>query len=102
MSDDAGFELGRVPERVLVGEDLVRRLVATQFPQWADLPIRPVAKEGWDNRTFHLGPGLSVRLPTAGPYALAVQKEHRWLPRLAPHLPLSIPVPEAKGRPGEG
>lgn len=102
MSDDAGFDLGPVPERLLVSEDVVRRLVATQFPQWADLPIRPVAKEGWDNRTFHLGPDLSVRLPTAGPYALAVRKEHRWLPRLAPQLPLSIPVPVAKGRPGEG
>jgi aminoglycoside phosphotransferase (APT) family kinase protein len=102
MSDDGAFDLGPVPERVLVSADLVRRLVATQFPQWAELPISPVAQEGWDNRTFHLGSDLSVRLPTAGPYALAVEKEHRWLPVLAPHLPLSIPVPVAKGRPAAG
>jgi aminoglycoside phosphotransferase (APT) family kinase protein len=102
MSDDGGFDLGPVPERVLVSADLVRRLVATQFPQWAELPISPVAQEGWDNRTFHLGSDLSVRLPTAAPYALAVEKEHRWLPVLAPHLPLPIPVPVAIGGPAEG
>ena len=102
MSDDGAFDLGPAPPRFLVGEDLARRLVATQFPQWAELPMRPVAQEGWDNRTFHLGPDLSVRLPTAAPYALAVEKEHRWLPVLAAQLPLSIPVPVAQGRPAEG
>jgi aminoglycoside phosphotransferase (APT) family kinase protein len=81
---------------------LVRRLVATQFPKWADLPIRPVASGGWDNRTFHLGEHMSVRLPSAAPYALQVAKEHRWLPKLAPLLPLPIPVPLAMGRPAEG
>lgn len=83
-------------------EDLTRRLVAAQFPQWADLPVRRVAEEGWDNQTFHLGAEMSVRLPSASPYALAVEKEHRWLPVLAPHLSLPIPVPLAKGAPGEG
>lgn len=81
---------------------LVRRLVATQFPQWADLPITPVAIDGWDNRTFHLGEQMTVRLPSAAAYALQVDKEHRWLPRLAPLLPLPIPVPLAKGSPAEG
>jgi hypothetical protein len=33
---------------------------------------------------------MSVRLPTAGEYALAVDKEHRWLPMLAPRVPLWI------------
>ncbi|GAA5017112.1 aminoglycoside phosphotransferase family protein [Actinopolymorpha pittospori] len=95
-------DLGPVPTRIPSDVGLVRRLVATQFPQWADLPIRRVANEGWDNRTFHLGGELSVRLPSASPYALAVDKEHRWLPLLAPQLPLPIPVPVAKGAPGEG
>ena len=81
---------------------LVRRLVATQFPRWADLPIRPVEFDGVDNRTFRLGEEMSVRLPSAERYALQVEKEHRWLPKLAPHLPLPIPVPLAKGAPGEG
>ncbi|MDT4989977.1 MAG: hypothetical protein QOI74_4071 [Micromonosporaceae bacterium] len=91
-----------VPQRLHVDATLARRLVAAQFPQWADLPIRPVATSGWDNQTFHLGSTMSVRLPSAAEYALAVDKEHRWLPVLAPCLPLPIPVPLAKGVPGEG
>ena len=87
---------------VRIDADLARRLVAAQFPRWADLPIRAVANGGWDNRTFHLGEEMAVRLPSAGRYAAQVEKEHRWLPRLAPHLPLPIPVPLAMGVAGEG
>ncbi len=81
---------------------LVQRLISAQFPQWADLPITPAVPQGWDNRTFRLGATMSVRLPSAAPYAAQVEKEHRWLPELAPHLPLPIPVPLAKGAPAEG
>ncbi|RKR88228.1 aminoglycoside phosphotransferase (APT) family kinase protein [Micromonospora pisi] len=81
---------------------LVRRLIRAQFPKWADLPVRPVEFGGWDNRTFHLGEDMTVRLPSAPGYALQVAKEHRWLPKLAPYLPLSIPEPVAMGAPGEG
>jgi aminoglycoside phosphotransferase (APT) family kinase protein len=90
-----------IPDRRLVDVSLVRRLIARQFPRWADLPVRPVASSGWDNQTFHLGDRMSVRLPTAAEYALAVEKEHRWLSILAPRLPLRIPVPLAKGEPDE-
>lgn len=78
---------------------LVARLIKTQFPQWADLPIRPVTLSGWDNRTFHLGDEMSVRLPSAEMYARAVHNEQTWLPRLAPQLPLPIPHPIAMGEP---
>ncbi len=78
------------------------RLVATQFPQWADLPIVPVALDGWDNTTFRLGNELSVRLPSADAYVAQIEKEHRWLPVLARQLPLPIPEPVALGRPGSG
>ncbi len=81
---------------------LVGRLIATQFPQWADLLITPVEVDGWDNRTFHLGAAMSVRLPSAEGYAAQVAKEHRWLPQLAPLLPLPIPGPLALGMPGAG
>ncbi|MGC1210197.1 MAG: aminoglycoside phosphotransferase family protein [Micromonospora sp.] len=81
---------------------LVRRLVAAQFPRWADLPVRPVALGGWDNRTFHLGDEMTVRLPSAAGYMPQVEKEHRWLPVLAPRLPLEVPTPLAIGEPGEG
>ncbi|TIO63112.1 MAG: aminoglycoside phosphotransferase, partial [Mesorhizobium sp.] len=81
---------------------LVRRLVDAQFPEWRHLPVKPVAFGGWDNRTFHLGDTMAVRLPSAAPYALQVEKEHRWLPKLAPLLPLPIPEPLAMGEPAAG
>ena len=77
------------------------RLVAVQFPQWADLPIVPVALDGWDNTTFRLGDDLSVRLPSADAYVAQVEKERRWLPILARDLPLPIPEPVAMGRPSD-
>ena len=81
---------------------LVNRLVAEQFPHWSKLPIEPVLPGGWDNRTFRLGTNMSVRFPSAPEYASQVEKEHHWLPRLAPLLPLAIPEPLAMGRPAAG
>ncbi len=89
-------------EEVVIDAAIVRRLVAAQFPQWADLPITQVEPGGWDNRTFHLGAEMKVRLPSASAYALQAEKEYTWLPRLAAHLPLRIPTPLALGQPGEG
>lgn len=57
---------------------------------------------GWDNRTFRLGETMSIRLPTGPWYAFQVEKEQRWLPVLAPRLPLPIPAPIAQGEPGDG
>lgn len=85
--------------RDAITAELATRLVAQQFPAWADLPVVPVAESGWDNRTFRLGDTMTVRLPTAEYYVAAVEKEHMWLPRLAPHLPLPIPMPLALGAP---
>ncbi len=87
-----------------VGTDvsLVGRLLAAQFPQWADLPIEPVSSAGTDNALYRLGDDMVVRLPRIHWANGQVDKEHRWLPRLARHLPLAIPVPLAKGTPGEG
>jgi aminoglycoside phosphotransferase (APT) family kinase protein len=94
--------LERPDGRSGIDSALVKRLVATQFPQWADLPVTPVEIDGWDNRTFHLGNEMTVRLPSDIGYVLQVAKEHRWLPILAPQLPLPIPVPLANGRPALG
>ncbi|WP_407568986.1 aminoglycoside phosphotransferase family protein [Deinococcus altitudinis] len=91
------------------GADLVRRLLAaqcprsqSQFPQWADLPLTPVRSAGTDNAVYRLGDALSVRLPRIGWAVDQVEKEHAWLPRLAPHLPLAVPEPVFRGEPGEG
>jgi aminoglycoside phosphotransferase (APT) family kinase protein len=93
---------GHVDGRAGIDAALVRRLVAEQFPQWGHLPVIPVEDDGWDNRTYRLGGDLTVRLPTHEMYAASVEKEHRWLPVLAPHLPVAIPVPLATGTPGQG
>jgi len=88
--------------RADITPSLVSKLVATQFPQWADLPVMPVEFDGWDNRTFRLGEDMAVRLPSAERYIHQVEKEHRWLPKLAPFLPLPIPIPLVMGAPTEG
>ena len=89
-------------DRTDIDAALASRLVSTQFPQWANLPIRPVKLSGWDNRTFRLGDQMSVRLPSALGYAAQVEKEQVWLPKLTPHLPLPIPKPLAVGAPAHG
>ncbi|MFF5493941.1 aminoglycoside phosphotransferase family protein [Streptomyces aquilus] len=55
-----------------------------------------------DNATFRLGEELSVRLPRYAHWAGQVAREHRWLPRLAPRLPLAVSEPLEIGEPGEG
>ncbi len=86
-------------DRLDVSIETVVRLVAEQFPQWADQPVSPVRHRGWDNRSFRLGEAMLVRLPSAAGYVPQVEKEHRWLPYLAKRLPLPIPEPLAKGKP---
>jgi len=78
---------------------LVTNLIAQQFPQWAQLPIKPVEFDGWDNRTFRLGSQMTVRMPSAQCYAAKVAIEQKWLPFLAPHLSIAIPMPLAMGQP---
>jgi aminoglycoside phosphotransferase (APT) family kinase protein len=82
-----------------INADLVQTLIADQFPHWADLPVVPVPRQGWDNRTFRLGDTLSVRLPSGPGYVAAVAKEDRALPALAAHLPVPVPEPVATGGP---
>lgn len=89
-------------EHVVIDASLVRRLIASQFPKWKELPIDPVATSGWDNRTFHLGKDMSVRLPSAAEYELQVEKERQWLSILAPALPVPIPMLLAMGNPEYG
>ncbi|MFE0704346.1 aminoglycoside phosphotransferase family protein [Streptomyces sp. NPDC058872] len=81
---------------------LVTRLIAAQFPHWAGLPVRAVDSAGTDNAMFRLGEEYAVRLPKAAWAADQAEKEQRWLPRLAPHLPLPVPAPVGHGVPGAG
>jgi aminoglycoside phosphotransferase (APT) family kinase protein len=90
------------PDELDIDEPLVRRLLQSQFPDWADLPLDRVQSDGTDNAIFRLGDTMSVRLPRIGWATGQVDKEHEWLPKLAPHVPLTIPVPIVRGMPGEG
>jgi aminoglycoside phosphotransferase (APT) family kinase protein len=81
---------------------LVRRLLAAQFPHWADLPIAPVESAGTDNAIYRLDDDMAVRLPRIHWATGQVDKEQLWLPKLAPLLPVAIPVPLGRGEPAEG
>ena len=84
-----------------IDASLVKRLINEQFPEWSKLDIRPVKNGGNDNRTFHLGENMSVRLPSAEAYAPQVEKEQKWLLRLSKELSLPIPIPLARGNPSK-
>ena len=80
---------------------LVRRLLAGQFPHWAGLAIEPVVSYGTDHDIYRLGDDLAVRLPRIGWATRQATKEAEWLPKLAPQLPLAVPVQLAIGHPAD-
>lgn len=90
------------PDQVDVGVDVVRALLRAQHPRWADLPIRPLAAGGTVNAVFRLGDALSVRLPLTASGVDALVREARWLPRIAPVVPLPTPTVVATGEAGPG
>jgi len=89
-------------DEIETDEGLVARLIAGQFPRWTGLPIVPVPSAGTDNTLYRLGSRLVVRLPRIYWAVGQVDKEQEWLPKLALHLPLRIPVPVVQGKPAEG
>ncbi len=94
----------RVPKRhadeVETDVALVRRLLREQFPEWAKLPLSAVAESGTVNALYRLGDELVVRIPRNRPSLWSdLDDEFTWLPRLAPLLPVAVPIPVARGRP---
>lgn len=81
--------------------ELVHHLLGGQFPEWADLSITPVESAGTVNALYRIGDRLVARLPLMDWGVDSIHSEHEWLPRLAPHLPISIPKPVGLGRPAE-
>jgi aminoglycoside phosphotransferase (APT) family kinase protein len=81
-------------------ERLVEHLLRDQFPEWAGLPVRRLPSDGTDNAMYRLGDDLVARLPLIDWAVPQIEKERAWLPRLAPHLPLTIPEQLAIGEPG--
>ncbi len=97
---DDGVVSGPVAD-VEIDEDVVHQLLSQQCPQWTDLPLARV-REGWDNVLFRLGDDLAVRMPRRTMAAPLIVNEQRWLPVLAPRLPLPVPVPLHQGVAGHG
>ena len=94
--------VNRMPAaEVEVSADLVRRLLADQHPDLARLPVEFLAN-GWDNELYRVGNELVARLPRRALGAQIITNEQRWLPGLAPRLPLPVPYPERTGLPGCG
>jgi len=89
-------------DEVDVDDGLVRRLIAEQFPEHVDLPLRRARSTGTDNAIYRLGPDLGLRLPRIDWAVQQIGKEHEWLPRLARHLPAAVPEPVAVGEPSAG
>lgn len=81
---------------------LVRRLLGAQFTRWAELPVVAVDSVGTSNAMYRLGTDMVVRLPRTPGAARDVEREHRWLPRLAPALPVAVPTPLGRGTPAGG
>ncbi len=91
---------GTPPPEFDATEVLARRLIESQFPQYANLPIRAF-EQGWDNALFRLGERMLIRLPIREMGAVLLKSEQDWLPNLAPKLPLATPLPKHMGVPSE-
>ncbi|HEX9744451.1 MAG TPA: phosphotransferase [bacterium] len=87
------------PGEIPIDESLVVKLLHARFPSWANLPLRKVESTGTEYALFRLGDDMVVRLPRVEQFSKNIQKEHTWLPKLAPHLPVPVPKPLAKGQP---
>lgn len=90
------------PDEIDTDAELVRRLIAEQHPRWSSLRVAPVRPRGTDNALYRLGTEMVVRLPRREINVPPLRMELEWLPRLAPHLPLSVPEPLATGIAGSG
>ena len=86
-------------DEIAIDEQLVARLVATQHPTLAGLPVRRIRTTGTVNAIVRLGADLYARLPRVPSWGDDLVRELEWLPRLAPHLPLQVPEPVATREP---
>ncbi|MGW1716207.1 aminoglycoside phosphotransferase family protein [Streptomyces sp. NPDC002156] len=89
-------------DEVEIDAPLVRRLIARQFPEWAELPVERLESAGTENAMFRLGGELVVRLPRHPGAVDSIEHEQRWLSLLGPRLPVAVPEPLGRGRADDG
>lgn len=80
------------PPDVDITENLIRRLLRGQCPDLAGEPIR-IMEAGWDNVMVRVGEAKALRLPRRDVADALIRNEQKWLPWLAPQLPLTVPAP---------
>ena len=91
------------PGQLDVAPETVRRLVARQFPQWRELPLRAVRTQGTVNALFRLGDDLVARLPlVAATTRAALEAEAAAAAELHGRTRFATPEPVAIGEPGPG
>ena len=93
--------IGTPAAEIAIDADLARRLLVSQHPDLAHLPITSVGS-GWDNAMFRLGDELALRLPRRASAAQLLLNEQTWLPRLRAQLPLPIPASVRTGHAEDG
>ena len=91
---------GTPAAEISIDAALVRSLICDQFPRYAELGLRPIGS-GWDNVMMRLGDDLLVRLPRRSVAVPLIEHEQRWLPTLAPRLPIAVSAPIHAGRPSD-
>ncbi len=89
-------------DEILIDLGLVRALVDRALPEYASLPISRLRASGSTNALFRLGDELLIRLPRQPGGSATIEKEARWLPHIAPLLPVSVPEVVAVGEPDLG
>jgi len=94
------------PDQLSISTATVRALVAEQFPQWTDLPVREVVSEGTVNALFRIGGQLVARFPLRPADVDAtresLQTEAVAARELLGRTPFAPPEPFGIGEPGAG
>jgi len=89
---------GTPPAEIDINPQLIRQLLQSQHPDFADLPLAFMG-EGWDNTMYRLGDNMTVRLPRRAQAAHLIKNEQDWLPIIAKDLPIATPIPIRNGQP---
>jgi aminoglycoside phosphotransferase (APT) family kinase protein len=93
-------------DQVDITPGTVARLVASQFPQWRDLPVHAVTSHGTVNALFRLGDEIVLRFPLRPSLDAGLRDElsgqQDIARRVAARVPVPVPEPAGFGEPGDG